>query len=134
MSSDKIEELKIFSDIMKLVPSFKDVILACSGHRRALVNLIRMVSFHFSKFRNFDSHLCHQIQDASNSARNDDIAKTNASIVEYIIPSKIFQYSLDDFPWPGKTDYSERGWNHPEYASLLYPQALLDHLCSDTLT
>jgi hypothetical protein len=33
---------------------------------------------------------------------------------------------------PGKSDYSERGWNHPEYASLLYPQALLDHLCSET--
>lgn len=45
VSSDKIEELKIFSDIMKLVPSFKDVVMACSGHRRALVNLIRMVSF-----------------------------------------------------------------------------------------
>ena len=45
VSSDKIEELKIFSDIMKLIPSFKDVIMACSDHRRALVNLIRMVSF-----------------------------------------------------------------------------------------
>ena len=45
VSSDKIEELKIFADIMKLIPSFKDVIMACSDHQRALVNLIRMVSF-----------------------------------------------------------------------------------------
>ena len=29
---------------------------------------------------------------------------------------------------PGKTDYSERGWNHPEFASLLYPMATHDHL------
>jgi hypothetical protein len=44
VSSDRIEELKIFSDIMKLVPSFKEIVMACSDHRRALVNLIRMVS------------------------------------------------------------------------------------------
>jgi hypothetical protein len=48
LTSDKIEELQIFSDIMKLVPSFKDVVMACSGHQRALVNLIRMVSFNIS--------------------------------------------------------------------------------------
>ena len=32
VSSDKIEELKILADIMKLVPSFKDVVKACSDH------------------------------------------------------------------------------------------------------
>jgi hypothetical protein len=41
--SDKQEEMKIFEDIMKLVPTFKDVVMACSGHRRAFTNFIRMV-------------------------------------------------------------------------------------------
>jgi hypothetical protein len=66
--------------------------------------------------------------------RNDDVGKTNTSIVDYITPSRVFTYSLEDFLMPKKTAYSEWGWNHPEYASLLYPQALLDHLDSDTLT
>jgi hypothetical protein len=44
-SSDQKEEMKIFEDIMKLVPSFKQVVIACTDHRRALLNLIRMVSF-----------------------------------------------------------------------------------------
>lgn len=78
--------------------------------------------------------LFYQIQEASNSARNDDIAKTNSCIVDYIVPSGFFQYDIDEFPMPGKTDYSERGWNHPEYATLLYPQALLDNLNSEALT
>ena len=43
--SDKKEELKIFDDIIRLVPSFKDVVMACSEHRQALLNLIQMVSF-----------------------------------------------------------------------------------------
>ena len=34
---------------------------------------------------------------------------TNMSIVDYIVPSQVFNYSLDDFPMPGKTDYSEQG-------------------------
>ena len=38
VSSDKVEELKIFADIMKLVPSFKDVVMACSDHQCVLVN------------------------------------------------------------------------------------------------
>jgi hypothetical protein len=50
------------------------------------------------------------------------------TIVDYIIPSRVFNYSLDDFLMPGKTDY------HPEYDSLLYPQAMLDHLDSESLT
>ena len=49
VSSDKVEELKIFADIMKLVPSFKDVVMACSDHQCVLVNLIQMVSFHLLK-------------------------------------------------------------------------------------
>ena len=44
VSSNRIEKLMFFSDIMKLVPSFKEIVIACSDHRRALVNLIRMVS------------------------------------------------------------------------------------------
>lgn len=42
--SDNEEEKRIFTDIMKLVPTFKDLLTACCGHRRALLNLIRMVS------------------------------------------------------------------------------------------
>jgi hypothetical protein len=45
ISSGQKEEQKIFDDIMELVPSFKEVVMACSDHRRALLNLIRMVSF-----------------------------------------------------------------------------------------
>ena len=46
-SSDQKEEMKIFEEIMKLVPSFKQVVMACTDHRRALLNLVRMVSFKF---------------------------------------------------------------------------------------
>ena len=42
--SDILEEERIFSEIMKLVPSFSDLLAPCNGHRRALLNLIRMVS------------------------------------------------------------------------------------------
>jgi hypothetical protein len=45
--SDKLEEERIFREILKLVPTFKDLLTACHGHRRALLNLIRMVSLHF---------------------------------------------------------------------------------------
>ena len=44
------EELRIFEDIMKLVPFFKDIVSACSKHRRALVNLIHMVSLNIYFF------------------------------------------------------------------------------------
>lgn len=44
--SDKQEEKKIFSEIIKLVPSFHELIKACSGHRRAFLNLLKMVSPH----------------------------------------------------------------------------------------
>lgn len=44
--SDKLEEERIFEEILKLVPSFKNLLVACLGHRRALLNLIRMVSLH----------------------------------------------------------------------------------------
>ena len=42
--SDKLEEERIFNEIMKLVPSFQDLLTACHGHRRALLNLIQIVS------------------------------------------------------------------------------------------
>jgi hypothetical protein len=60
--------------------------------------------------------------------RNDDVAKTNTSIIDYIILDNSLFYDKDEYPLPGKTDYSERGCNHPEYASLLYPMASHDHL------
>jgi hypothetical protein len=44
VSSDKVEELKIFQAIMGLVPSFHDVVMACANQKRALHNFIRMVS------------------------------------------------------------------------------------------
>lgn len=44
--SDKLEEERIFREILKLVPTFKDLLTACHGHRRALLNLIRMVSLY----------------------------------------------------------------------------------------
>jgi hypothetical protein len=42
-------------------------------------------------------------------------------------------YDKDEYPLPGKTDYSKHGWNHPEYASLLYPMASHDHLNPEEL-
>jgi predicted metalloenzyme YecM len=74
-----------------------------------------------------------QLQDASNSARNDDVGKTNSTIVDYFIPCsrETLEYDREEFPLPGKNHYEERGWCHPEYAMLLYPQALLDHMMPD---
>jgi hypothetical protein len=45
--SDKQEEHFVFAEIIKLVPTFKQVVAACCDHRRALINLIRMVSLVF---------------------------------------------------------------------------------------
>ena len=42
--SDTNEEQFVFAEILKLVPTFKEVLAACCDHRRALINLIRMVS------------------------------------------------------------------------------------------
>jgi hypothetical protein len=48
--SDKQEEEKIFGDIIKLVPTFKDLINACYGHRRAFLNLLKMVTLFIIMF------------------------------------------------------------------------------------
>jgi hypothetical protein len=75
------------------------------------------------------------LQRASNSARNDDIAKTNGLIVDYLIPANedMLAYNREEFPLPDKIHYEERGWNHPQYTYLLYPMALRDHLHSDDI-
>ena len=57
---------------------------------------------------------------------------TNTLIVDYIIPNDILDYHTDEFLMPSKTKYCDRGWNHPEYAALLYPQAMLDHLTDNS--
>lgn len=69
----------------------------------------------------------------SHNARNDDVGKTNSCIIDYIIPAKNLLYDREENPLPGKTEYADRGWNHPEYALLLYPMAILDHLNADDL-
>ena len=68
----------------------------------------------------------------ANGARNDDVAKTNSSIDVYLIPlsPKYLTYDEVDFPIPPKTRREDRGWSHPEYAVLLYPQVLIDSFCA----
>jgi hypothetical protein len=62
------------------------------------------------------------------------VAKTNNCLVDYLIPDTAgVLYDHEEYPLPGKMDYSERGWNHPEYASLLYPMAIHDHLNPEEL-
>lgn len=54
----------------------------------------------------------------------------NASIVDYIKPYSIV-YDREEFPLPDKTQYEDRGWCHPDYAILLYPQLLLDDFSAE---
>lgn len=114
---------------MKLVPSFQDLLTACHGHRRALLNLIRMVSslasclfiisFLFTSF---------QLQNTANGARNDDISRTNTFIVDYIKPTprKYLKYDHNEYPMPTRNRGEDRGWSHPEYGFHLCPQVLID--------
>jgi hypothetical protein len=127
--SDKHEEQKIFTEIIKLVPSFKDLINACSGHRRAFLNLLKMVSPHILFIEMFIHILC-QLQIAANGARNDDVSKTNAMIHSYVTPAPremLPWYDAKTYPLPSPNRPEERGWSHPEYAVLLCPQVLLDN-------
>ena len=63
--------------------------------------------------------------------RNNDVAKTNTSIVEYLVPlaPEYLTYDHEEFPLPMKNRPEERGWCHPEYGVLLYPQVLIDLFC-----
>jgi hypothetical protein len=57
-----------------------------------------------------------------------------ACIVDYVIPDMVnLVYDAEDFPQPSKTDYTERGWNHPQFAALLYPMLAIDNLYSEDL-
>ena len=62
------------------------------------------------------------------------MGKTNACIVDYSIPEDHVLYDHDEYSLPGKMDYIERGWNHPQYAVLIYPMVILDHLNGEELT
>lgn len=126
--SDKQEEQKIFAEIIKLVPTFKDLINACYGHRRAFLNLLKMVSPHILIIVMFIL-IIFQLQNAANSARNDDTAKTNAMIHDYIKPAPHYMlpyYDAESYPMPSPNRPEERGWSHPEYAVLLCPNIMLD--------
>ena len=59
-----------------------------------------------------------QLQNAANGTRNDDVAKTNVSITDYVIPMpwKYLRYDQDEYPMPTRNQSEERGWSHPEYA------------------
>ncbi|KIM48500.1 hypothetical protein M413DRAFT_22983 [Hebeloma cylindrosporum] len=107
---DKKEELFIFAEIIKMVPNFREILSACAGHHRALLNLIKM------------------LQDSANRARSDDVAKTNTCIVDYLQPlaPEFLNYDKEEVPLPDRTHLEERGWAHLEYGALLYPQILLD--------
>jgi hypothetical protein len=128
--SDKIEEERIFKEIKKLVPSFSDLIAACHGHRRALLNLIRMVSLRASAsyFYILSFLITCQLQNAANGARNDDIAKTNSFIGDYIKPTsrKYLKYDQNQYPMPTRNRGEERGWSHPEYGFHLCPLPFID--------
>ena len=69
-----------------------------------------------------------QLQNTANGARNDDISKTNNCIVDYVIPTprRYLRYDQDEYPMPTWNRGEERGWSHPEYSFLLYPQVLID--------
>ena len=91
-----------------------------------------MVSvFYYSIYFIIFDFLPGQLQDTANGARNDNVAKTNASIVDYLIPlsPEYLRYDEEDYPLPSKAHREEHGWSHPEYAVLLYPQVLVDSFC-----
>jgi len=69
-----------------------------------------------------------QLQDSANRARSDDVAKTNACIVDYLQPlaPDFLTYDEDEFPFPDRNHPEERGWAHPETGALLVPQVLID--------
>ncbi|KIM43032.1 hypothetical protein M413DRAFT_26238 [Hebeloma cylindrosporum] len=73
-------------------------------------------------------NLIKMLQDSANRARSDDVAKTNTCIVDYLQPlaPEFLNYDKEEFPLPDRTHLEERGWAHPEYRVLLYPQILLD--------
>jgi uncharacterized protein DUF6698 len=126
--SDKEEEKKIYTEIIKLVPTFKELITACSGHRRAFLNLLKMVSLHILFIVIFIPILF-QLQNAANNARNDDVAKTNSMIHDYVKPAPrgmLPYYDAENYPMPSPNRPEERGWSHPEYAVLLCPNIMLD--------
>lgn len=126
--SDKKEEQFIFAEIIKMVPSFRDLLSACAGHRRALLNLMRMVIARTCSHIIVPDSVTRQLQNSANRARSDDIAKTNACIVDYLQPlaPEFLTYDKDEFPLPAKNHPEERGWAHPEYGALLYPRVLFD--------
>jgi len=111
-----------------MVPSFREVLTACAGHRRALLNLVRMVIAHTCLYIIVPDSVALQLQDLANRARSDDVAKMNTCIVDYLQPlaPEILTYDEDKFPLPDRNHLEERGWVHPEYGSLLYPQVLCD--------
>lgn len=65
----------------------------------------------------------------ANSARNDDVAKTNAMILEYVTPAPeemLPWYNVENYPLPSLNQPKERGWSHPEYAVFLCPHVMLN--------
>ena len=111
-----------------MVPSFSDLLSTCAGHRRVLLNLVQMViastCLHIIVP---DSFTC-ELQNSANCARSDDIAKTNACIMDYLQPltPKFLTSDRVEFLLPDKNHPEDRGWAHLEYGALLYPQLLID--------
>ena len=67
--------------------------------------------------------MTYQLQNAMNSARNDDISKTNSMILDYVklAPCEmLLEYDTATFLLPSLN------WSHPEYAVLLCPNVMLD--------
>ena len=80
-------------------------------------------------YHNVSNLVLYQLQDAANSARNDDVGKTNTMIVDYVTPAPhemLPWYDTKTFPMPSRNRGDERGWSHPEYGVLLCPQVLVD--------
>ena len=111
-----------------MVPSFSDLLSACAGHRRVLLNLVRMVIASTCLHIIVPDSFTRELQNSANRARSDDIAKTNACIVDYLQPlaPEFLTYDRVKFPLPDKNHPEDRGWAHLEYGALLYPQLLID--------
>ena len=111
-----------------MVLSFSDLLSACAGHHRVLLNLVRMVLASTCLHIIIpDSFTC-ELQNSANRARSDDIAKMNACIVDYLQPltPEFLTYDRVKFLLPDKNHLEDQGWAHPEYRALLYPQLLID--------
>ena len=87
-----------------MVLSFSDLLSACAGHHRVLLNLVQIVIASTCLHIIVPDSFTRELQNSANRARSDDIAKTNACIMDYLQPltPEFLTYDRVEFPLPDK--------------------------------